>query len=222
MPSHGALSFAAVTRCLTAVLLCGLVQFVQAQDRAVDYVSIKCETSRAVMTIEKHVYVKVADLPKDSWTRSLDRMVGVRPLPRDDAFEFPTNDLVRSCTLGKARYVARVRARVFGSHVLGRCGAAEPGAGVTVTRDGVKLLNDFLMADNCFDTGTSGLDVNRLRLSELASSMTLQATLDNQKESSNMAFDLSYDYASMGDLTLERVWGARPMPPVGGASAPSK
>jgi hypothetical protein len=198
-------------RSLTATLmLCGFVAQVHAEDQPADYVSIECDAAHGSLLIEKHRSASASEIPHGRWIRALNDMVGSRPLPRDDGVEFPTNDLERACKIGKARYVVRLHAVIFGSHVLGRCGAADPGVEVSVRRNELKVLDKFLMVDNCGDTGTSGLDVSTLEFLEPAHAMRLNAMLDDESKGLT-PLTFTYDLESINDLTLQKVWGSRPV-----------
>jgi hypothetical protein len=201
-------------------LLSGLGVHARAQEPGIEYVAIRCDTKHGVLIIEKHVAANLSGVPRHPGTRTIDQMVGSKALPHDDGRQFPINDLVRSCKLGEARYLVRARARIFGSHVLGRCGAAEPSVELGVSRNGVELLVSLLMVDSCGDTDTSGLDVEELHISEPTQTMQLKATFEDPHGSVRMPFDVTYDFAALDGLTLEKVWKTAPLPAGHSSSAP--
>jgi hypothetical protein len=204
-----------------ALVLCRLVAPAQAGDQPVDYVSIDCDAAHGSLQIAKLRSASASLVPRDRWVRALDDMVGSKSLPGDDGFQFPINDLERACKIGNARYQVRLKAVIFGTHVLGRCGAADPSVEVSVLRNGLSVVDKFLMVDNCGDTGTTGLNVSVLEFLEPAGIMRLNATFEDGKQRLT-PLALSFDTKSIKDLALEKVWDDLPMSSDNGVARPTQ
>lgn len=204
---------------LVAALLCGALANARDGHRSVDYVAIRCDAAHGVVAIEKHLDVaRDDDVPKGPRARRLDRMVDYQALSKDDGVQSPINDLRATCRVGGAVYAVRLRAHVFGSHVEGRCGAAPASVDVSVTRNGARLLDGFLMGDSCGDTGTGDMGIVRLSLSEPLHTMTLRGTLDDPPAATVSPLELQFDFAALPALTLEKAFAMRPAQPASAAS----
>ena len=205
---------------VAALLWCALAQ---ARDghASIDYVAIRCDAVHGVLAIEKHLDAASGDVSKGPRARRLDRMVDYQALSKDDGVQSPVNDLRATCRVGAAVYAVRLRAHVFGSHVQGRCGAAPTSVDVRVTRNGVRLLDGFLMGDSCGDTGTGDMGIDRLSLSEPLQAMTLHGTLDDPPSATVSPLEIRFDFAALPSLTLDQVFAARPQPAASAASGAS-
>ena len=203
---------------LVAALLCSALAHARDGHASVDYVAIRCDAGQGLLAIEKQLDVASDDVPKGPRARRLDRMVDYQALSRDDGVQSPTNDLRTTCRLGGAVYAARLRAHVFGSHVQGRCGAAPTSVDVSVTRNGARLLDGFLMGDSCGDTGTADMAIVGLSLSERLHTMSVQGTLDDPAASTVSPLALEFDFAALPALTLEKAFAARPQQAASAAS----
>lgn len=206
-------------RRLVAAALALAAAGAQAQE---DYVAIRCEPAQGIVRIEKHVDMPSSAIPRDPGVRALQDMVGSRPKEGapDDGWLFPQRDLLRACVLGRARYVVRARAKIWGARAMGRCGAAPISVEVGVTRNGVILLKDFVMGDDCGSTGTSDMGIASVELSERVKTLTVYASMLGDEPPDRRYFDLRKPFAALPSLTLQQVYAERPAAPASAASAP--
>lgn len=189
----------------------------QAQE---DDVAIRCEPAQGVVRIERRVGVPRSPIPREPGVRDLQDMVGSKPKGEEDGWLFPQHDLVRTCILGHARYVVRARARIWGARAMGRCGAAPISVQARVTRNGAVLLNDFVMGDDCGDTGTSDMGIASVELRESTRMLTVYASMLGDEPPDRWFFELRKPFGALPALTLQQVYAERPAAPASAASAP--
>jgi len=168
-----------------AAALCTTVGFVAAQAQEPG-ARMTCESAAGRLRLDIWPEISPASAPQGRDVATYSRMVRHENYPTPghehdnwDSSEEPARDFVKRCTLLGARYVLTLRAHPFGTHALGRCGAALPSFDLSLTRDGQRLLDPLLLQDNCGDEGNA-VGVTRVIADENSRAMSLSLIADGQ------------------------------------------
>jgi len=167
-----------------AAALCATVGFVTAHAQEPS-ARITCEATAGRLRLDVWPEISAASAPHGRDVATYSRMVRHRNYPTPghehdnwDSAEQPARDFVRRCTVLGARYVLTLRAHPFGTHALGRCGAALPSFDLSLTRNGQNLVDRLLLQDNCGDEDNA-VSVRRVIADENSRMMSLSLTAED-------------------------------------------